>query len=82
MTHVSPTAALRTAADATGKADSARVESTTSIGDPMSMKGEGGLAWGDGLTGTLTITYTGGRMSDAMRATGSTSMQARYLSDA
>ncbi|WP_306190390.1 MULTISPECIES: hypothetical protein [unclassified Streptomyces] len=82
VTHVSPIAALRTAADATGKADSARVESTTSIGDLMSMTGKGSLAWGDGLTGTLTITYTGGRMSDAMRATGSTSMQARYLSDA
>ncbi|MGW0082674.1 hypothetical protein [Streptomyces sp. NPDC003393] len=82
VTHVSPIAALRTAADSTAEADSAKVESTTSVGDLMSIKGAGSLAWSDGLTGTLTLTYTGGRMADVMREAGSTSMQARYLSDA
>ncbi|MER6978673.1 hypothetical protein [Streptomyces carpinensis] len=82
VTHVSPIAALRTAADSTAKADSAKVESTTSMGDVMTLKGAGSLAWGDGLTGSLTLTYTGGKMADAMRAAGSPSIQARYLPDA
>jgi hypothetical protein len=81
-THVSPIAALRTAEKSTDGADSAKVESTTTMGTLMSMKADGALGWADGLTGNLTITYTGGTMADTMRQLGTTSMQARYLPDA
>ncbi|MEV6616003.1 hypothetical protein AB0N31_19495 [Streptomyces sp. NPDC051051] len=80
--RVSPIAALRTAEKSTGDADSAKVESTTTMGSVMAMTADGSLGWGDGLTGTLTITYTGGTMADTMRQLGTTSMQARYLPDA
>ncbi|EYT84553.1 hypothetical protein CF54_00920 [Streptomyces sp. Tu 6176] len=81
-TLASPLTALRTAADSTGRADSARVDMTVSMGTLMSMKGHGALSWGHGLSGTLTLTYTGGTVADTMRATGTTSVQARYLPDA
>ncbi|MFF7974465.1 hypothetical protein [Streptomyces sp. NPDC007905] len=82
ITHVRPLAALRSAEKSTDKAESAKVRSSTSVGDAMSMTANGALAWGGGLKGNLTITYTGGRMADAMRQAGSTSMEARYLPDA
>jgi hypothetical protein len=75
-------AALRSAERATEQAESARVESTTTMGSLMSMTAAGTLGWSDGITGTLTITYTGGTMADTMRRLGSTSMEARYLPDA
>ncbi|MZF86828.1 hypothetical protein [Streptomyces sp. SID5643] len=75
-------AALRSAERATEHAASARVESTTTMGSLMSMTADGILGWGDGLTGTLTITYTGGTVGDTMRRLGTTSMEARYLPDA
>lgn len=81
-THVSPIAALRSAEKSTDNADSAKVESTTTMGSTMSMKADGALGWADGITGKLTITYTGGTMADQMRALGTTSMEARYLPDA
>jgi hypothetical protein len=80
--EVSPIAALRSVEKSTDKADSARVESTTTMGSMMSMKADGTLGWADGLTGDMTITYTGGTMADTMRQMGSTSMEARYLPDA
>ncbi|GHH19612.1 hypothetical protein [Streptomyces lanatus] len=76
------TAALRTVERSTDAADSARVRSTTTVGSTLSMKAHGTLAWGDGLTGTLTITYTGGTTAETMRRLGTTSMEARYLPDA
>ncbi|MCZ0987510.1 hypothetical protein [Streptomyces diastatochromogenes] len=82
VTHVSPLAALRSAEKSTDKAESAKVRSSTTLGDTMSMTANGALAWGDGLKGNLTITYTGGKMADAMRKAGTTSMEARYLPDA
>ncbi len=82
VTHVSPIAALRSAEKSTDKADSAKVRSTTSIGDLMSMTANGALTWGDGLKGNLTITYTGGQMAEMMKKAGTQSMEARYLSDA
>jgi hypothetical protein len=82
VTHVSPIAALRSAEKSTDKADSAKVESTTTMGSLMSMKADGTLGWGDGIKGTMTITYTGGTMAETMRQLGTTSMEARYLSDA
>ncbi|KDN76510.1 hypothetical protein DF19_17425 [Streptomyces olindensis] len=74
--------ALRSAERATERAGSARVESTTTMGSLMSMTADGTLGWGDGITGTLTITYTGGTVADTVRRLGSTSMEARYLPDA
>ncbi|MFJ5776630.1 hypothetical protein [Streptomyces sp. NPDC093094] len=75
-------AALRAAERATGRAGSARVESTTTLGEDVSMTSSGTLAWADGLTGSLTVTYTGGSMAETMRELGSATMQARYLADA
>ncbi|MEU3658592.1 hypothetical protein AB0E77_02295 [Streptomyces sp. NPDC032940] len=73
---------LRAVERATGRAGSAWVTSTTVIGDELSLKADGALSWGDGVTGSLTLTYTGGTTADAMRALGVTSMEARYLPDA
>ncbi|MGW1618429.1 hypothetical protein [Streptomyces sp. NPDC002172] len=81
-TRVSPIAALRSAEKSTDKADSARVRSTTTMGSLLSMTTDGSLAWDDGITGTVTITYTGGSTAELMRKLGTTSMEARYLPDA
>ncbi|MFK0170136.1 hypothetical protein ACIQU5_15160 [Streptomyces sp. NPDC090306] len=74
--------ALRAVERATVSAGSARVESATRLGTMMSMNAKGVLAWRGGLTGALTIEYTGGTMADTMRSLGSTTMPARYLDDA
>ncbi|MDH6623766.1 hypothetical protein M2271_001558 [Streptomyces sp. LBL] len=74
--------ALRSAERSTDRAESARIRSTTVMGTQLSVKADGALGWGDGLTGTLTITYTGGTAAETMRALGITSMEARYLADA
>ncbi|MFG2960009.1 hypothetical protein ACGF5O_40590 [Streptomyces sp. NPDC048291] len=81
-TRVSPIAALRSAEKSTDKADSARVRSTTTMGSLLSMTTDGSLAWDDGISGTVTITYTGGSTAELMRKLGTTSMEARYLPDA
>ena len=68
---------------ATAREGSARVESTTVMGSELSLKAFGALGWRDeGLTGTLTITYTGGTTAETMRRLGTTAMEARYLPDA
>ncbi|MFJ9741044.1 hypothetical protein [Streptomyces sp. NPDC101166] len=79
---LSPVAALLSAEKSTNAADSARVESTTTMGSLMSVTAEGSVGWSDGLSGRLTLTYTGGTMAATMRQMGSTSMEARYLPDA
>lgn len=79
---VSPIAALRFAEKSTDKAESAKVRSTTSVGDLMSMTANGALTWGGGLKGNLTLTYTGGQMAELMKKAGTQSMEARYLPDA
>ncbi|WP_406439424.1 hypothetical protein OHB00_30445 [Streptomyces sp. NBC_00631] len=81
-TRVSPVAALRSAEKSTNSADSARVRSTTTMGSLLSMTTHGSLAWDAGITGTVTITYTGGSTAELMRRLGTTSMEARYLPDA
>ncbi|MDN3024679.1 LppX_LprAFG lipoprotein [Streptomyces sp. S.PB5] len=78
----SVTVALRAAERSTEEARSARVRSVTVMGTQLSIKGDGVIGWGDGLTGAMTITYTGGTVADTMRDMGVTSMQARYLADA
>jgi hypothetical protein len=75
-------AALRSAERSTEQAASARVRSVTVMGTQLSVKGDGAIGWGDGLTGAMTITYTGGTVADSMRELGVTSMEARYLADA
>lgn len=82
VSRVDPIAALRSVERSTDGADSAKVESTTSLGSLMDMKADGVMGWSHGLTGTMTITYTGGTYADTMRRIGSSSIQARYLSDA
>ncbi|MET9912960.1 hypothetical protein ABZZ74_40370 [Streptomyces sp. NPDC006476] len=76
------TTALRGAERSTDRAESARVRSTTTLGSELSMTADGVLAWSDGTTGTVTITYTSGTTADLMRRLGTTSMEARYLPDA
>ncbi|WP_405556031.1 hypothetical protein OHV08_19600 [Streptomyces canus] len=74
--------ALRTAERSTERAETARVRSTTVMGTQLSLTADGVLAWRDGLSGSLTIDYTGGTAAETMRDLGVTSMEARYLSDA
>lgn len=74
--------ALRTAERSTDRARTARVRSTTVMGTQLSLTADGVLAWRDGLSGSLTIDYTGGTAAETMRALGVTSMEARYLADA
>jgi hypothetical protein len=81
-TRAGSLAALRSAERSTDRAASARVRSTTVMGSQLSLDADGALGWGDGLTGTLTITYTGGTTAESLRALGITSMEARYLPDA
>jgi hypothetical protein len=81
-TGTGPLAALRSAERSTDRAASARVRSTTVMGSQLSIEADGTLGWGDGLSGTLTITYTGGTQAESLRALGITSMEARYLPDA
>ncbi|NEB00015.1 hypothetical protein [Streptomyces sp. SID13726] len=75
-------AALRTAERSTERADTARVRSSTEMGTQLSLTADGVIAWRDGLSGALTIEYTGGTAAETMHGLGVTSMQARYLSDA
>ncbi|MER6539299.1 hypothetical protein ABT215_37090 [Streptomyces sp900105755] len=81
-TGVSPIAELRSAQKSTDDADSARVRSTTTMGSLLSMTTDGSLAWDHGMSGTVTITCTGGSTAELMRKLGTTSMEARYLPDA
>jgi hypothetical protein len=74
--------ALRTAEGSTVRARSARVRSTTVMGTQLSLTADGVLAWREGLSGALTLDYTGGTAAETMRALGVTSMEARYLADA
>ncbi|MEU0942766.1 LppX_LprAFG lipoprotein [Streptomyces canus] len=74
--------ALHTAERSTERARTARVRSTTVMGTQLSLTADGVLAWRDGLSGSLTLDYTGGTAAETMRALGVTSMEARYLADA
>ncbi|MGW1258055.1 hypothetical protein ACWD5Q_23440 [Streptomyces sp. NPDC002513] len=75
-------AALRTVEEATIRAGSARIESTTAMGGMLSLKTDGALGWSGEPVGTLRITYTGGQLAATMRALSSTSLEARLLPDA
>ncbi|WP_204164188.1 hypothetical protein [Streptomyces sp. CS090A] len=61
---------------------SARIEGTTEMGDTVSMEQTGTIGWSDGPTGSLTLTYTGGTMAEALKQGGGDgSVRARYLQD-
>ncbi|MER8013309.1 hypothetical protein ACIQ7S_10220 [Streptomyces griseoluteus] len=75
-------AALRSAEHSTDRAESVRVRSTLSYGKALSLSSDGALRWHDGVTGHLTIRYTGGALATAMRKAGTPSLTARYLPDA
>ncbi|MEV4880310.1 hypothetical protein [Streptomyces cyaneofuscatus] len=75
-------AALQQIRKKTGAVRSARIEGTTEMGDTVSMKQTGTIGWADGLTGSLTLTYTGGTMAKALKQGGGDgSVRARYLQD-
>ncbi|MEW2059665.1 hypothetical protein AB0899_02645 [Streptomyces sp. NPDC007002] len=83
VAKASPVAALKQVRQKTGGAQSAKVEGTTEMGGAISMKQSGVVGWADGLSGTLTITYTGGTMGEALKqAGGDGSVEARYFKDA
>ncbi|MGP4046773.1 hypothetical protein [Streptomyces sp. 2A115] len=79
---VSSVAALRSVDRSIDKADSAYIESETTLGTMLSVKAQGPISWADGYTGTQMTQYTGGTMADTMRQLGSTSVEGRYLPDA
>ncbi len=82
VAKASPVAALKQVQQKTGGAQSAKVEGTTEMGSAVSMKQSGAIGWADGLSGALTITYTGGTMGEALKkAGGDGSVQARYFKD-
>ncbi|WP_069743444.1 hypothetical protein [Streptomyces sp. EN23] len=82
VAKASPVAALKQVQQKTGGARSAKVEGTTEMGSTMSMKQSGVIGWADGLSGALTVTYTGGTMGEALKkAGGDGSVEARYFKD-
>ncbi|MFD5971685.1 hypothetical protein [Streptomyces bacillaris] len=75
-------AALQQVGKKTGTAQSARIEGTSTMGGTVTMKQTGTIGWADGLSGSLTVTYTGGTMAEALRQGGGDgSVRARYLKD-
>ncbi|MFE5997955.1 hypothetical protein ACFQ6C_13855 [Streptomyces sp. NPDC056454] len=80
--ETSSVAALQQIRKKTGTARSARIEGTTEMGDAVSMKQTGTIGWADGLSGSLTLTYTGGTMAKALeQGGGDGSVRARYFKD-
>ncbi|WP_369020404.1 hypothetical protein ABZ326_12835 [Streptomyces californicus] len=78
----SPVAALKQVQQKTGGIRSAKVDGTIEMGDTVSMKQSGAIDWADGLTGEMSITYTGGAMGEALKKSGGDgSMKARYFKD-
>lgn len=75
-------AALHAVEQATDRAGSARVSSSSVMGDLLSMRTAGVLGWAGEPVGRLSITYTGGELAESMRALNSSSMEARLLPDA
>ncbi|MFF8642389.1 hypothetical protein [Streptomyces sp. NPDC015345] len=76
---VSPIAALRTVQKSTDKADTARIDGTTSMGSQVSMDMKGVMGWSDGITGNVTVTFTGGAQAQQMEQLGQRKIDYRYL---
>ncbi|MFJ3087805.1 hypothetical protein [Streptomyces sp. NPDC086838] len=82
VTKADPIAALVAVQKKTGQAQSARIDSTMTMGSTMSTKQTGAIDWSDGITGSLTITPTGGAMADSVKQFGGNgTMEARYVKD-
>lgn len=82
VADASSVAALQQIRKKTGTVRSARIEGTTEMGDTVSLRQTGTIGWADGLTGSLTLTYTGGTMAKALKQGGGDgSVRARYLQD-
>ncbi|WP_328721264.1 hypothetical protein OHT52_18170 [Streptomyces sp. NBC_00247] len=80
---VSPIAALKKVQQKSGGAESAKIESTVEMGTTMSMTMTGAMDWSDGITGDVTIKYTGGTMAEAMKQMSPDgTMRTVYLKDA
>ncbi|MFK4067515.1 hypothetical protein [Streptomyces sp. NPDC029674] len=77
--NLSPIAALRTVEKSTDKADTARIDGSTTMGTLTSMDMKGVMGWSDGITGNVTVTFTGGSQAQQMRQLGQTQLDYRYL---
>ncbi|MEV0256491.1 hypothetical protein AB0H82_19810 [Streptomyces sp. NPDC050732] len=77
--NLSPIAALRTVEKSTDKADTARIDGSTTMGTLTSMDMKGVMGWSDGITGNVTVTFTGGSQAQQMRQLGQTKLDYRYL---
>ncbi|MEU6120533.1 hypothetical protein [Streptomyces sp. NPDC047123] len=76
---VSPIAALRTVEKSTDDADTARIDGSTTMGTVSSMDMKGVMGWSDGITGNVTVTFTGGTQAQQMKQLGQTKIDYRYL---
>ncbi|MFJ2773732.1 hypothetical protein [Streptomyces sp. NPDC087300] len=76
---VSPIAALKSVESSTDKADTAKVEGTTSMGTQSTMDMKGVMGWSDGITGDVTVNFTGGTQAQQMAQLGQTKINYRYL---
>ncbi|WP_055698214.1 MULTISPECIES: hypothetical protein [Streptomyces] len=76
---VSPLAALRTVEKTTDQADTARVDGTTTMGTQSTMDMKGVMGWKDGITGNVTVTFTGGTQAQQMKQLGQSKIDYRYL---
>lgn len=75
------TASLKNVADATTKAQSAKVSGSVKLGKKFSTTYDGALSWKDGTVGALTMKMHGSMLKGGS-GTGPKSMQARYTKDA
>ncbi|MEU5580312.1 hypothetical protein ABZ791_15130 [Streptomyces huasconensis] len=76
---LSPIAALRSVQKSTDQADTARIDGKTSMGSQVSMDMKGVMGWSDGITGNVTVTFTGGAQAQQMEQLGQTKIDYRYL---
>ncbi|QEU92457.1 hypothetical protein [Streptomyces kanamyceticus] len=76
---VSPIAALKTIETSTDKADTAKVDGTTTMGTQSTMDMDGVMGWSDGITGDVTVSFTGGTQAQQMEQLGQSKINYRYL---
>ncbi|MEU8953914.1 hypothetical protein AB0C93_06400 [Streptomyces sp. NPDC048518] len=77
--NMSPIAALRTVEKSTDKADTAKIDGSTTMGSLSSMDMKGVMGWSDGITGNVTVTFTGGTQAQQMKQLGQSQLDYRYL---
>ncbi|MFD4630021.1 hypothetical protein ACFVYR_16220 [Streptomyces sp. NPDC058284] len=77
--NLSPIAALRSVEKSTDKADTARIDGSTTMGSLTAMDMKGVMGWSDGITGNVTVTFTGGTQAQQMAQLGQTKLDYRYL---